>query len=60
MKKKVITIEQDDNTDRAIDVMKKNKISILPVVDKDGNLVGIVGVKELLRESSESDEFLFG
>ena len=58
MTKKVITVSSDDKVDTAVEIMKKNKIRFLPVIDKHGRLAGIISDKELLGKS-ESEDFLF-
>ena len=55
--KKVITITPEESTEKAIELMKKNKISILPVVDKN-YLVGIISAKDILNKTIDSDNFL--
>lgn len=59
MSKKIIFIREDDKTSKAVGLIKKNKISILPVLDNKDNLVGVIHVKELLNENEE-DDFLLG
>ncbi len=49
MNTEVITVQPDDTTDRAIDLMLKHRISGLPVVGKRGRLVGIVSEFDLLE-----------
>ena len=58
MSKPVITIKETEKTSKAIDVMKQNQISVLPVVDKKGNLVGVINSNDLLEDSLSDDEFL--
>ena len=45
----LITVRQDDDLKEAIELIVENKISGLPVVDRDGNLVGVVSTIDLLR-----------
>jgi CBS domain-containing protein len=49
MTQKVISIGADEATLKAARVMLQNKVSGLPVVDADGNLVGIVTEGDFLR-----------
>ncbi len=49
MERDVITIEENETIVKAINLMKRHKISGLPVVDKHGNLVGIVTDGDILR-----------
>ena len=58
MSKKVITLNENDKTDYAIGLMKKNKISILPVLDGEGHLIGVVHIKELIKQLSDGEDFL--
>ena len=60
MEKRVITISENDKVDKAIILLGDNKISVLPVVDKKKNLIGIVSGKELLTKACETSDFLFG
>ena len=49
MTKEVITVSVDDPVELAARKMSDNDISILPVVDNNGKLVGIVSRSDLLR-----------
>ena len=49
MHSEVITIKIDDNIKNTLDLMNKNKINGAPVVDKDGNLAGIVVKADIYR-----------
>jgi CBS domain-containing protein len=51
MTPKVISIEASESVVRAASLMLQNHISGLPVVDKDGELVGIVTEGDFLRRS---------
>jgi CBS domain-containing protein len=46
--KKVISCSPDDKIETALRRMKKNKIKRLPVVEKNGELVGILSITDLL------------
>jgi len=59
MSKKVITVFPKDRISKAIDIMKRNKIGVLPVVNDKKDLVGIVTAKDLLSNVSRGDAFLF-
>jgi CBS domain-containing protein len=48
MKKDLITVSEETTLDEAIRVMTSHQIKLLPVVAKDGTLVGVVGRKMLL------------
>jgi acetoin utilization protein AcuB len=51
MSKHPITITTDVHIDEALKVMRDNKVRRLPVVDKDGRLVGIISEMDLLYAS---------
>ncbi len=51
MSKHPITVSLDVHIDEALKVMRDNKVRRLPVVDKDGRLVGIVSEMDLLYAS---------
>jgi len=51
MSKHPITITADVPIDEALKMMRDNKVRRLPVVDKDGRLVGIVSEMDLLYAS---------
>lgn len=54
MTKNPITIQEKESVLEARDLMTKNKINKLPVVDKSGSLVGIITANDLQR-STPSD-----
>jgi CBS domain-containing protein len=45
----VVAVQMDDSVDRAITLMVKHRISGLPVLDKEGRLVGVVSEFDLLE-----------
>ena len=47
MSKPVITVRQDEDVQRAIDLMKGNQVRRLPVVNAEGVVVGIVAPSDL-------------
>lgn len=47
----VITVEPDTPIMEAREIMRREKIRRLPVVDKEGNLVGIITEKDILNAS---------
>ncbi|HID61404.1 MAG TPA: CBS domain-containing protein, partial [Anaerolineae bacterium] len=51
MSRHPITITADVHIDEALKVMRDNKVRRLPVVDRDGRLVGIVSEMDLLYAS---------
>jgi acetoin utilization protein AcuB len=51
MSKHPITITANVHVDEALKVMRDNKVRRLPVIDKDGRLVGIVSEMDLLYAS---------
>jgi acetoin utilization protein AcuB len=46
-----ITVTEDQSIDRALELMRKEKVRRFPVLDKHGELVGIVSEKDLLYAS---------
>ncbi len=51
MSSPVISIHPDSTLEEALNLMKAEHIRRLPVVDKDGNLIGIVSERQLLAAS---------
>lgn len=51
MSRNPITVSPDANVNEARDLMKKNKVHRLPVLDKDKKLVGIISEKDILFAS---------
>ena len=51
MTRNVISVQSDDQTLKAARLMLQNRISGLPVVDKNGELIGIVTEGDFLRRS---------
>ncbi len=58
MLKRVITVYDNDNVTKAIELIKNKNIGILPVVDKEDNLVGVISTKDLLIYACEASDFL--
>ena len=56
MTQTVVSVDPDDTILRAIRLMLQNNISGLPVVDKSGQLVGIVTEGDFLRRSETATE----
>lgn len=48
MTKEVIVISQDASLEDAADIMTKNKIKKLPVVNEEGGLIGIITASDLI------------
>jgi PTS system nitrogen regulatory IIA component len=44
-----VKLEEHDTMERAIDLFVRHRLNELPVVDKDGDLIGVVSTYELLR-----------
>lgn len=55
MSKNVIAINENEKTENALEMMRKNKISFLPVLDDKMHLVGILHVKDLMNETDVND-----
>lgn len=51
MTPRVISLQEEDSVLKAVHLMLQNRISGLPVVNKDGDLVGIVTEGDFLRRS---------
>jgi acetoin utilization protein AcuB len=51
MTKRPITITEDTGIDKALELMHSDKVRRLPVLDKHGQLVGIVSELDLLKAS---------
>ncbi len=49
LKKMVISIQADELVSDAIDIFMENPIGMLPVVDSDSKLVGIVTLRDILH-----------
>lgn len=49
MTKDVLTLSPDISAKEAMDILFKEKISGLPVIDKDGKLVGMFTEKDVIR-----------
>jgi len=59
MRPKVISVNADDIVESAIELMKKNKIKRLPVLD-NGKLVGIITSAEIVENFEDlEEEFIF-
>ena len=46
---KVITTNPDETIHRAMEILITNKISCLPVLDTDNNLIGIISDKDIFK-----------
>jgi CBS domain-containing protein len=53
MTKNPITIYFDESLEKAIQVMKEKNIRHLPVVNKEGKLIGMISVRDIIRVSLE-------
>lgn len=53
--KKYIALHVTDDQENATSVFRKNNRAVLPVVDTDGILLGIVTIDDMLRVQSEED-----
>ena len=51
MTKRPITVHEDTSVDKALQLMREEKVRRFPVVDKHGKLVGIISEKDLLYAS---------
>jgi len=48
MKKNPVVINATSSLDDALDIMEKNKFTVMPVVDKKKKLIGIIHIHKLL------------
>ena len=53
MRSPIIVISADAKIEEALNVMSKNKVRRLPVVDEKAGLAGIVGVSDIARALAE-------
>ena len=53
MVKKVITIQKDASVEELSELLVKNRISGVPVIDSDGKLVGIATEGDLIIKDSD-------
>jgi CBS domain-containing protein len=51
MARRLVTCKQDDDLRVAVDLMQKNHVRRLPVVDSAGRLVGLLSLDDLARAS---------
>ncbi len=58
MSKKIISVKKSDKIQKAIDLMRDNNISVLPVNDNSGKLSGVIHSENILHEVCENEEFL--
>lgn len=53
MKRRVLSVKEDDTTDLVTEIMVSKNINRLPVVDKEGRVVGIITRSDLLRSMTK-------
>jgi CBS domain-containing protein len=53
MTKAPITIYFDENLEKAIQIMKEKNIRHLPIVNKEGKLIGMISSRDIIRVSLE-------
>ena len=49
----VVTIDPEQNLDEALELMARNQVRRLPVVQEDGRLVGVLAQADVAREAKE-------
>jgi CBS domain-containing protein len=60
MSKQVFTIDVDESLEDVAELMAKNKVKHLPVVDEEsGKLVGIISASEIIQHVEDVDEDFF-
>jgi IMP dehydrogenase len=59
MTKKVITISPGEEVEKALELMKANKVKKIPVVDEKNKLIGIINLTDIVAntEGLEGDFF---
>lgn len=57
MTKSIIVAEPDDEVDYVLGIMTKNKFRHTPIVNKDGQLVGIVSIGDLVKVQLHEKDF---
>ena len=55
-----VTITPDDKLSEAMSLMTQKRFRHLPVVDKDGNLTGMVSIGDLVRTITSAQEEMIG
>jgi CBS domain-containing protein len=50
---RIVTVDPDQNLDEALQLMAKNQVRRLPVVEEDGKLVGIVAQADVAKHTSD-------
>jgi CBS domain-containing protein len=58
MSKNVVTCSVHDSTEDVVGLLVHNHISILPVLDDSGILVGVIHAKDILSTGLEDEDFL--
>ncbi len=53
MTKNIITANPNEELQKAIEKMKKNKVKRLPVIDDDDTLVGIISFSDVVKKFAE-------
>ncbi len=50
MQRSIITVDFQEKVRVALDILMKNKISCLPVLDDSGKVMGVISERDILRE----------
>ena len=58
MTSEVVTIKEDITSEEALDIAYENKVERLPVVSEDGDLVGILTIKDILNQDQHPNAAL--
>lgn len=59
MTSKVVTITDTDDIDRALSVMNSHSVKRLPVLNKNGKLVGMIKLIDIAKHAEELEEDFF-
>ncbi len=57
MTSKVISVAPTDSVDYAMDLMTKNRIRHLPVVEGDGKLAGVLSIGDIIKATLNETKF---
>lgn len=57
MTKSIIVAEPDDDVDYVLGIMTQNKFRHTPIINKEGNLVGIVSIGDLVKVQLNEKDF---
>ena len=59
MSKNIVEVDENENIEDAAEMMAKNKVKHLPVIDKNEKLAGIITSTDIIAHSDDIDEDFF-